>query len=130
GETACARADLVHVGSGADVFRGSADPGTAVVGCADEVHDARAQRRVLVSAEDQRVYLPVYVGALHAAALPLRPVDAPGLVHSDSAGDRECAGRGHRHDSRIRIWLEPLAGDAADYGDHAGHGDLATVFER
>ena len=87
-------------------------------------------RRVLVFAEDQRLHLPVYVAALYAAALPLRPVNALGLVHSDSAGDCERTGRGRRHDSGNGIWLEPLAGDDCNYDNHSGRSVFPDAFER
>ena len=49
----------------------------------------------LVSAQDVRVPLHLHLGARHAAALSLRPVDAAGMEGADSVGDRQ-SGR-HRY---------------------------------
>src|SRR5208282_1031008 len=128
-EAAGARADLVYVGSGAIVLCRRADPGCAAVWTA-KFYEAGFARRILVSAEGHGVHLPVYVGALHAAALPLRPVDAPGLVHPDSPGDCERTFRGRSHDPGIGIWMESLAGADCEHGPHAGGRALPATIER
>ncbi len=90
--------------------------------------EAGDSRGVLVPVQGKRIHLCVHVAEVHAAALPVRPVDAAGVVFPHTGGHRERDRNRHRADPGVAVRFEPVAGAGDDDGGHAvdrGGADLS-----
>src|SRR2546427_378242 len=122
-EAACPGPETVHGCRGWSVPAARGGVGAAAICSGGEFPrgpQTRGSRRILVPVESVFVSLRFYVAAVHAAALPLRPVDEAGLALPDPGFHCQRDEPGAWVGAVLATALEAVGGAAADHGDHPG----------